>query len=148
MVKKMLVVVSALALMLGTVGLASAFLPGVGMTGEMIMIPMKVKTTFEKSTGPAGASTLMLDGCSQYTSGFWPAGPWAGTQCVMKVQVIPPKCVAPGYMGPVQLGAPPALPPGSQLVSNVESYQVTSPGCNPCVEGGLKYEMVKKQVVK
>lgn len=148
MVKKMLVVMSALALVVSTVGVACAFLPGGGMDGEMIMIPMKVKTSYVKSVGRGGFSTLMGWGCDQYTGGFRPWGVWKATKCSMKVQVIPPKCVAPAAMGPVGLSAPPAVAPGCKLIKNVEKLQLKSPGCNPCVDGGMKYEMVKKQVVK
>jgi hypothetical protein len=153
MVKRMIVVFSALALIITTVGAASAFMagmPGCAATGDMIMIPMKVKTSILKDSKgtPGGDSTLLLDGCEQYTGGFRPWGVWKGTSCAMKVQIIPPKCVAPAYGGPVAWGAPPAIPAGSKLVSNVESLKITSPGCDPCVAPGLKYEMVKKQAVK
>jgi hypothetical protein len=154
MVKKMIVVLSAMALIIVAVGAASAqmmgMMPGCATTGDMITIPMKVKTTILRDTaGTAGGdSTLMLDGCEQYTGGFRPWGVWKGTKCAMKVQVIPPKCVAPCYGGPVAWGAPPAIPAGSKLVSNVEKYSVKSPGCNPCVTPGLTYEMIKKQAVK
>jgi hypothetical protein len=155
MVKKMIVVFSAMALIITTVGVACAFMPGMPGTmgvsvGDMIQIPMKVKTSYSRVTSGTvgGDSTLLLDGCSQYTGGFRPWGVWRGTRCVMKVQVIPPKCVAPAYGGPVAWGAPPSLTPGGRLVSNVEKYTVTSPGCNPCVVGPMKYEMVKKQAVK
>jgi hypothetical protein len=153
MVKKMIVVLSAMALII-TASVASAFMPGMPgymvADGDMIQIPMKVKTSFTKETGgtAGGDSTLLLDGCEQYTGGFRPWGVWKGTKCAMKIQVIPPKCVAPAYGGPVAWGAPPPLTPGGKLVSNVEKYSVTSPGCNPCVVGPLKYEMVKKQAVK
>jgi hypothetical protein len=154
MVNKMIVVLSAMALIITGVGVASAYMPGMpgGMcaTGDMIMIPMKVKTSFQKTTGgtTGGDSTLLLDGCEQYTGGFRPWGVWKGTKCAMKVQVIPPKCVAPAYGGPVAWGAPPALMPGGKLVSNIEKYSIKSPGCDPCVTPGLQYEMIKKQQVK
>lgn len=150
MVKKMIVVLSAMALIITAAGVASAFMPGAVSTGDMISIPMKVKTSYIKDTGgtAGGDSTLLLDGCEQYTGGFRPWGVWKGTKCSLKIQVIPPKCVAPAYGGPVAWGAPPALTPGGKLVSNVEKFTVTSPGCDPCVTGGLKYEMVKKQAVK
>jgi len=160
MVKKSIVVFSALALIITAVGVASAqfgngspvvagLMPNTGM-GDMIMIPMKVKYTFNKDTASTagGDSTLLLDGCPQYLGGFRPWGAFKSTTCRMKVQVIPPKCVAPAYGGPVAWGAPPALPPNSKLVSNAEKFTVTSPGCNPCATGGMKYEMVKKQVVR
>ena len=153
MVKKMLVILSAAALVISVVGVACAFNPcmgGLATTGDSIMIPMKVKTTFTKRvSGTAGGdSTLFADGCEQYTGGFRPWLGWRGTVCAMKIQVIPPKCVAPGYGGPMAWSAPPAVSPGAKLVSNLEKCEVTSPGCDPCVTGGLKYEMVKKQVVK
>ncbi len=153
MVKRMIVLLSAMAFMASLVVVAEAQVSGMPImsnTGDMIMIPMKVKTTFSKATsGTAGGdSTLMLGGCEQYTAGFRPWGVWRGTTCTEKVQVIPPKCVAPAYGGPVAWGAPPVLPPNSKLVSNVEKYTVKSPGCNPCVTPGLGYEMVKKQEVK
>ncbi len=154
MVKRMVVVLSALALVITAAGFSCAFLPGMPgagvASGDMIQIPMKVKTSFTKDTrGTAGGdSTLLLDGCEQYTGGFRPWGVWKGTKCAMRVQVIPPKCVAPAMSGPVGWGAPPAMTPGAKLVSNVESYSVKSPGCNPCVTGGLQYEMIKKQAVK
>jgi hypothetical protein len=153
MVKKMIVVLSAMALIITAVGAASAFMmgmPGCATTGDMITIPMKVKTTIlRESAGTAGGdSTLMLDGCEQYTGGFRPWGVWKGTKCAMKVQIVPPKCVAPAMGGPVAWGAPPMIPAGSKLVSNVEKYEVKSPGCQPCVVPGLKYEMIKKQAVK
>ena len=53
MVKKMIIVLSALALIMTSVGLAAAFMPvAVATEGDMIQIPMKVKTTFKKTTGP------------------------------------------------------------------------------------------------
>jgi hypothetical protein len=153
MVKKMTVLISAMALVIAIGGVASAFMcgaPGAATTGDMIMIPMKVKTSIMRDTGgtAGGDSTLMLDGCEQYTGGFRPWGVWKGTKCAMKVQVIPPKCVAPAMGGPVGWGAPPAVPAGSRLVSNVEKSTITSPGCNPCVVGGMQYEMIKKQAVR
>ena len=153
MVKKMLVVLSAVALAITMVGVGCAFNPcmgGMAVAGDMIMIPMKVKTSFTKTTsGTAGGdSAFFMDGCEQYNGGFRPWLGWKGTTCAMKVQVIPPKCVAPAYGGPVAWGAPPSLAPGGKLVSNIESCKVVSPGCDPCVTGGLQYEMIKKQVVK
>jgi hypothetical protein len=153
MVKKMLVVLSAVALAITMVGVGCAFNPcmgGMAVSGDMIMIPMKVKTSFTKRTaGTAGGdSTFFMDGCEQYNGGFRPWLGWKGTTCAMKVQVIPPKCVAPAYGGPVAWGAPPSLAPGGKLVSNIESCKITSPGCEPCVRPGLSYEMIKKQVVK
>lgn len=157
MVKRLIVVLSAMAMMIAVAGVASAQfptglsgMPGVLTTGDMIMIPMKVKYTFNRTTGgeAGGMSTFFMGGCEQYTAGFRPWGTMRATRCAMKVQVVPPKCVAPAYGGPVQWGAPPALPPNSKLVSNEEKFQVVSPGCNPCVTGGLSYEVVKKQVVK
>ena len=124
MVKRMIVLLGAMAIMMSAMVVAEAQVSGMPMcanTGDMIMIPMKVKTTFSKATaGTAGGdSTLMLGGCEQYTGGFRPWGVWKGTTCREKVQVIPPKCVAPAYGGPVAWGAPPVLPPNSKLVSNV-----------------------------
>jgi hypothetical protein len=148
MVKKMVVMLSAVALIMTAVGSAVAFMPGCATTGDMIMIPMKVKTSFKKVTSRGAFSSFFMDGCQQYTGGFRPWGTWKATKCSMKVQVIPPKCVAPAGMGPMAMGAPPALAPGCKLISNVEKYAVKSPGCNPCVTGGLKYQMVKKQVLK
>jgi len=153
MVKKMLVVLSAVALAITMVGVGCAFNPcmgGMAVAGDMIMIPMKVKTSFTKTTmGTAGGdSTFFMDGCEQYNGTFRPWLGWKGTTCAMKVQIIPPKCVAPAYGGPVAWGAPPSLAPGGKLVSNVETCKITSPGCDPCVTGGLQYEMVKKQLVK
>jgi hypothetical protein len=148
MVKNMVVVMSALALVLGTVAVSSAFLPGVATSGDMINIPMKVKTTFVKKTSRGGYSSFFMDGCEQYTGGFRPWGTWKGTTCTMKTQIVPPKCIAPANMWAAGgYGAPP-LAPGQKLISNVEKYQIKSPGCNPCVTDGLKYELVKKQVVK
>ncbi len=149
MVRRMIVVLSAMALIITAVGVVSA--QNMPFTeGDMIMIPMKVKYTFAKDTTGTrgGVSTFFIDGCEQYTAGFRPWGNLKSTACSMKVQVVPPKCVGPSYGGPVAWGAPPALPPNSKLVSNTESFKVLSPGCNPCVTGGLSYEMVKKQVVK
>ena len=153
MVKKMLVVLSAVALAISMVGVGCAFNPcmgGMAVSGDMIMIPMKVKSSFTKTTsGTAGGdSTLLMDGCEQYNGGFRPWLGWKGTTCAMKVQIVPPKCVAPAYGGPVAWGAPPRLAPGGKLVRNIESCTVVSPGCDPCVTGGLQYEMIKKQVVK
>lgn len=154
MVRRMIVLLGAMALIMSVVGLASAQVSGMNpafaTTGDMIMIPMKVTYTFSRDTGgtPGGISTLFMRGCEQYTAGFRPWGVMKGTTCKMKVQVQPPKCVAPAYGGPVQWGAPPALPPNSKLVSNTEKFQVISPGCNPCAVGGMSYEMVKKQVVR
>lgn len=146
MVKRMLVVLSAIALIITAVGAASAFMPAV--EGDMILIPMKVTTTFKKTTGAAAVSSLFMDGCQQYTAGPFPWGTWKQTKCTGKVQIHPPKCIAPAYGGPVAWGAPPCVSPGCKLISNVEKFGIKSPGCNPCVEGGLQYEMVKKQVVK
>lgn len=149
MVKKMLVVFSAMALIITAVGAASAYMPvGYAEVGDMIVVPMKIKTTYSKQTGPGPWSSFFMDSCEQYTNGFTPWGAWKGTTCTMKVQVVPPKCVAPAYGGPVAWGAPPSVAPGAKLISNAEKFSITSPGCNPCVEGGLNYEMVKKQVVK
>ena len=151
MVKKMIVVLSAVALIITVVGVASAQMYGALVSGDMIMIPMKVTYKFTKSTsGTRGGDSTLLNpfGCEQYTAGFRPWGIWKGTTCTMKVQVHPPKCVGPAYGGPVQWGAPPSLPPNSKLVSNIEKFKIVSPGCNPCVKPGLKYEMVKKQVVR
>jgi hypothetical protein len=115
----------------------------------MIMIPMKVTYSFERNTGgtPGGDSSLFMRGCEQYTGGFRPWGTLRATTCAMKVKVQPPKCVAPTFGGPVQWGAPPPIPPNSKLCSNIEKFQVTSPGCNPCTTGGMSYEMTKKQTV-
>jgi len=153
MVKKMLVVLSAVALAVTMVGVGCAFNPlmgGMALSGDMIMIPMKVKSSYTRvSSGTAGGdSTFFMDGCEQYNGGFRPWLGWKGTTCAMKVQVIPPKCVAPAYGGPVAWGAPPSLAPGGKLVSNIESTKIVSPGCEPCVRPGLQYEMIKKQVVK
>jgi hypothetical protein len=149
MVKKMIVVLSAMALIMTMVGSAVAFMPNFGQTGDMVMIPMKVKTTFKKVTSRGAFSSFFMDGCEQYTGGFRPWGTWKATKCYMKTQVVPPKCVAPAGMGtPMGLGAPPNLAPGCKLISNVEKYGIKSPGCNPCVTGGMQYQLVKKQVVK
>jgi hypothetical protein len=148
MVKKMIVMFSAIALIMTAVGAASAFLPCAYTEGDMIMVPMKIKTTYQKVTGPAAFSAFFMDGCQQYTNGAFPWGTWKGTTVTGKVQIFPPKCVAPAYGGPVAWGAPPAVSPGCKLISNAEKFKIDSPGCNPCVEGGLQYEMVKKQVVK
>ena len=153
MVKKMLVVLSAVALAITMVDVGCAFNPlmgGMAVSGDMIMIPMKVKSSYTKvDSGTAGGdSTFFMDGCEQYNGGFRPWLGWKGTTCAMKVQVIPPKCVAPAYGGPVAWGAPPSLAPGGKLVSNIESCKIVSPGCEPCVRPGLQYEMIKKQVVK
>ena len=162
MVKRMIVVFSAMALIITAAGVASAqfgtngnpvvagLYPPAAM-GDMVTIPMRVIYTFDKRTGstPGGDSTLMLPfgGCPQYLGGFRPWGVFRGTTCVMRVEVKPPKCVVPGMGGPVEWGAPPMLPAGAKLVSNMERFQVTSPGCNPCATGGMKYSMVKKQAV-
>jgi len=149
MVKKMIVLISALGLIMTMGGMACAFFPGCATEGDMIMIPMKVKTTFVKETGPGGFSSLFMDGCQQYSApGGWPWGTWKATSCTTKVQVIPPKCVAPAFAGPVQWGAPTPVMPGAKLVRAEEKYAIESPGCNPCVDGPMKYEIVKKQVVK
>lgn len=151
MVKRLIVVLSAMALIITAAGLASAQFFGMNMPGEMIMIPMKVTYSFSKTTsGTAGGDSTLLNpfSCEQYTAGFRPWGIWKGTTCTMKVQVNPPKCVGPAYGGPVAWGAPPPLPPNSKLVSNYEKSSVVSPGCNPCVKPGLSYVMEKKQVVK
>lgn len=153
MVRRMIVVLGAMALIVSAVGLASAQVsgmgPGLATTGDMIMIPMKVTYSFERETGgtPGGVSTLFIGGCEQYTAGFRPWGTMKGTTCKMKVQVHPPKCVAPTCGGPVQWGAPPPIPPNSKLCSNIEKFQVISPGCNPCMTGGMSYDMTKKQTV-
>lgn len=152
MVKRLIVVLSAMALIM-TAGLASAQMIGMmpAADGDMIMIPMKVTYSFSKVNAgtPGGDSTLNLPfSCEQYTGGFRPWGVWKGTTCTMKVEVHPPKAVAPAYGGPVAWGAPPALPPNSKLVSNYEKFSMVSPGCNPCVKPGASYTMEKKQVVK
>ncbi len=148
MVKKMIVVLSAVALIATTVGTAAAFLPGYAGTGDTIMIPMKVKTTFKKVTSRGAFSSFFMDGCEQYTAGFRPWGTWKATKCFMKTQVIPPKCVAPANQGVMAVAAPPPVAPGCKLISNVEKYAVKGPGCNPCVTGGFQYQMIKKQVLK
>jgi hypothetical protein len=154
MVKRMIVVLGAMALIMTMVAAASAQVsgmgPGLATTGDMIMIPMKVTYSFDKTTGgtPGGDSSLFMKGCEQYTAGFRPWGVFRGTTCKMKVQVQPPKFVAPACGSPVAWGAPPPMPPNSKLCSNYEKFTVNSPGCNPCMTGGLGYEMVKKQVVK
>jgi len=151
MVKRLIVVLSAMALIM-TAGLASAQMPGMmAGPGDMIMIPMKVTYSFSKTTQGTlgGDSTLLMPfSCEQYTAGFRPWGVWKGTTCTMKVEVHPPKCVGPAYGGPVAWGAPPSLPPNSKLVSNYEKFAIESPGCNPCVTPGAAYVMEKKQVVK
>jgi hypothetical protein len=153
MVKKLVVVLSAIALTITAAGAGFAQMCGVGgmiTTGDTITIPMKVKTTYSRDTGgtAGGDSTLLLDGCEQYLGGFRPWGVWRGTRCAMKVQVVPPKAVAPACAGPVAWGAPPVLSPGAKLISNTEAFSVKSLGCNPCVTGSLSYEMIKKQAVK
>lgn len=149
MVKRLLVMLSAAALIMIVASAAVAFVPCY-QVGDMIMVPMKVTTTYKKSTGgtPGGVSTFFMDGCEQYTGDYRPWGRFRFTRCEMKVQVNPPKCIAPAYGGPVAWGAPPALAPGAKLLSNTEKFTVQSPLCQPCVTGGLSYEMTKKQVVK
>ncbi|MCX5861794.1 MAG: hypothetical protein NTW27_06695 [Deltaproteobacteria bacterium] len=153
MVRRMIVVLGAVALIMTMVGLASAQVSGMNpafvTTGDMIMIPMKVTYSFERNTGgtPGGDSSLFMRGCEQYTGGFRPWGTLRATTCAMKVKVQPPKCVAPTFGGPVQWGAPPSIPPNSKLCSNIEKFQVISPGCNPCMTGGMSYDMTKKQTV-
>ncbi len=144
MVKKMIVVLSAAALVMSVVGGAMAQGYPFATTGDMIVIPMKVKTSFKRVTSRGGFSSFFMDGCEQYTGGFRPWGTWRATKCFMKTQVIPPKCVAPAmpFMGPV------AVSPGCKLVSAVEKYGIKSPGCNPCVTGGMSYQMIKKTVLK
>lgn len=154
MVKRMMVVLGAMALVMAMVAASSAQVsgmsPGFATTGDMIMIPMKVTYTYARTTGgtPGGVGSFFMKGCEQYTAGFRPWGVLKGTTCNMKVQIQPPKFVAPAYGGPVAWGAPPPMPPNSKLVSNTEKFQVISPGCNPCMTSGLAYEMVKKQVVR
>jgi hypothetical protein len=149
MVKKMIVVLSALALIMTTVGVACAFMPYAVGEGDMIMIPMKVKSTYKKVTGPGAFSALFAGrGCPQYSNGFFPWGTWKAVKCTYRTQIIPPKCVAPAYGGPMAWGAPTPVMPGCKLVKSVEKFGIQSPGCNPCVEGGLQYQIVKKQVVK
>jgi hypothetical protein len=149
MVKKMIVVLSAVALIITAAGMAGAFFPGCAMEGDMIVIPMKVTTTFERKTGPGGFASLFAGrDCPQYTNDFFPWGTWRAVDCRIKTEIKPPKCVAPSYGGPVAWGAPAAVMPGCKLVSSEEKFAIQSPGCNPCVEGGLNYSIVKKQVVK
>ena len=152
MVKKMVVLLSALGFILTLAGVAGAFFPPVYQHGDMIVIPMKVKTTYEVKTGPGPMSALFSGrGCEQYSSfppGFWPPGKWKATTCSMNVQVIPPKCVAPAMAGPVAWGAPTPVMPGCKLIKAEETYAIRSPGCNPCVEGGLEYTIQKKQALK
>lgn len=149
MVKKLVVAFSAIALIMTSVGIASAFMPTALTYGDMIMIPMKVKTTYKRTTGNGGYSAFFMDGCEQYTGGAFPWGTWKATTCSMKVQVIPPKCVAPAYLGPVGWGAPPSIGcPGGKILSNKEVYTINSPGCNPCVEPGLTYQVVRDQKLK
>ena len=53
MVKKMLVVLSAVALAISMVGVGCAFNPcmgGMAVSGDMIMIPMKVKSSYTRVT--------------------------------------------------------------------------------------------------
>lgn len=150
MVKRLLVMLSAVALVVVVAGAASAFMPAVYQTGDMIMVPMKVTTTYKKSTGgtPGGVSTLLAGGSEQYTADYRPWGPFKFTRVESIVKINPPKCIAPAYGGPVAWGAPPAITPGAKLLSNTEKFTVTSPLCQPTVTGGLSYEMTKKQVVK
>ncbi len=150
MVKRMFVVFSALALMITMVGVASAQFapPGFAATGDTIMIPMKVKTTFSRTTGAGGFSTFFMNDCEQYTNGFHPWGPWRETRVAMKTQVIPPTCVMPAVTSLTAMAAPVPVAPGSCLISNTEKWSIKSPGCNPCVAGDYKYEMVRKQGVK
>lgn len=68
MVKRMIVLLGAMAIMVSGMAVAEAQVSGMpmcGNTGDTIMIPMKVKTSFSRSTaGTAGGdSTLMLSGC-------------------------------------------------------------------------------------
>ncbi len=150
MVKRMIVVFSALALMITMVGVSSAQFapPGFAAIGDTIMIPMKVKTTYSRTTDAnGGVSSFFMDGCDQYTAGFHPWGPWKATRCTMKTQVIPPCCVMPAQMSLTAAAAPPCLP-GGTLCSNIEKWHIKSPGCNPCVTGPYKYEMIKKQAVQ
>ena len=148
MVKRMIVVLSALALIMTAAGMAGAWYPGYVMTGDIIMVPMKVTSKFVKSTGRGGFSSFFMHGCQQYTGGFRPWGTWRGTKCTLELKVTPPRCIAPAYGGPVAWGAPPPVAPGCALVKATEKYAISSPGCMPCVDGGMKYSMVKKQVVK
>jgi hypothetical protein len=159
MVKNMIVVFSAMALIITSVGMADAWvsgMPGCVTVGDMIMIPMKVKTTFKKAVGATmgGDSTLMLGGgggdwwaLDQYDAagGFRPWGPWRRSAVEMKVQIIPPKCVAPVCSSPVALGAPPCLPPGAKLLCNEESFRLRALGPTPCVDGGVRYSIEKQQ---
>jgi hypothetical protein len=145
MVKKMIVVLSAAALIMTIVGPAMAQMTAsLATVGDMIVIPMKIKSSFTKITGRGGFSSFFMDGCEQYTGGFRPWGTWKSTRCIMKTQVIPPKCVAPAtpFMAPV------ATSPGCKLISATEKYAINSPGCNPCVTGGLSYQMIKRTVLK
>ncbi len=148
MVKRIIVLLSAVALVVSTVSVVGAFLPGAVMEGDKIIIPCKVITKFEKKTGPGPFSALFMQGCQQYTNGPFPWGTWKGTNLTMKVEIKPPPCIAPAYFGPAQLGAPIPAIPGGKLVKAEESYGIQSPGCNPCVVDGLQYKIVKKQVVK
>jgi len=155
MVNRMLVVLSALALIITTVGTADAFyygMPGCVTLGDVVMIPMKVKTTYARNVGgtKGGDSSLLvggLDWCDQYTGGFRPWGPWRANEVKYKVEVIPPKCVAPAMMGPAGLAAPPCLPPGVKLLCNTESFKLRAFGPMPCVDGGVKYSIEKKQAL-
>ncbi len=149
MVRKMIVLLSALGFILTMAGMAGAYFPPIVQQGDMIVVPMKVKTTYSKETGPGPFSALFSGrGCEQYTNGMWQWGTWKGTVCKMRVQVIPPKCVAPAMGGPVAWGAPTPVMPGGKRLSAEEKYGVVSPGCTPWVEGGRVSSFVKKQAVK
>src|SRR5271157_707167 len=127
MVKKMIVLLSALGFILTLAGVAGAFMPCTYQRGDMIVIPMKVKTTYERVTGAGPMSALFSGrGCEQYSNEFWPWGKWKATKCSMKVQVIPPKCVAPAMPGPVAWGAPTPVMPGCKLIKSQEIYAIRS----------------------
>ena len=93
MVKKLVVAFSAIALIMTSVGIASAFMPSALTYGDMIMIPMKVKTTYKRTTGRGGYSSFFMDGCEQYTGGFRPWGTWKATKLLHE---------SPGYPSQVR----------------------------------------------
>jgi hypothetical protein len=158
MVKNMIVVFSAMALIITSVGMADAWvsgMPGCVTVGDMITIPMKVKTVYKKAVGSTmgGDSTLLVGGGEDWwgvggydaAAGFRPWGPWRRAAVECKVQIIPPKCVAPQCSSPVALGAAPCLPPGAKLLCNEEKFQLRALGSTPCVDGGVRYSIEKTQ---
>jgi hypothetical protein len=151
MVKKMIVVLSAVALIITAVGVASAQMYGALVSrgydydsheGDVQVLEEHFRYT---RWGQHSLESVQLRAVYR---GFSSLGNLEGHKMHDEGSGSSSQVRWSAYGGPVQWGAPPSIPPNSKLVSNIEKFKIVSPGCNPCVKPGLKYEMVKKQVVR